>query len=105
MKDEPEAFEASTDDLRAVESAEVLDEAEVAVPSQDEVTYEVSDVSHKNHSTRDSVGWSKIQTPVLPDVAIAKATPVVLAKPPSPSQHREKSRLGNCAFVHKALIK
>lgn len=94
VQDKPEDREESTDGS-AAEERSTIDEAEISVPSQHEVAHEMSDISERNNSTRNMVKWSKLQTPVLPKETIAKATPIVVGKPPPSSQHQRKSRKVN----------
>ena len=49
----------------------------------------MSGVENRSGHSRSSVEWGKLRTPVLPDITIVKATPIVLGKPPRPTQQKK----------------
>ena len=56
----------------------------------DQSSYESATVRiNKSGHGKNAVKWSKLRTPVLPDMTADKATPVVLDKPPLPSQQKK----------------
>lgn len=92
FQEDPKFPEKPADDAKTEEFAGSIGETEVAGSPQNEVTYEMSDVSNERHSADDNIGWSKLKTPMLPNETIAKASPVVLTKPPTSSKHKQKLR-------------
>ena len=51
----------------------------------------VSVAENKSGHSRSSVEWGKLRTPILPEVTIVKATPIVLDKPPRPTPQKKPS--------------